>query len=218
MAMVENNNKRQYTQYKRHVNESGERVNAQTVNSLQKDVNVTQKETNDVKDKAFEERVYTILENNLYCNSCSIDYFQDGEKINLNESDNICILPNTSQVSVQDQTKPGEFKSIRIYSPYGAGVEMNDFFLVTSQEVPTGSSIKYYIEMYTGERWPIEANQIKLPLHLTQNIVNGFVLVAQLKPNHLNEYPVINGYGILYWDAQVEANYGLTNPDLMRFP
>lgn len=60
--------------------------------------------------------------------------------------------------------------------------------------------------------------QIKLPLHLTKNITQGFVLVAQFTPNQLNEYPVLNGYGILYWDAQVEANYGLTNPDLMRFP
>lgn len=218
MAMNENINKRQYTQYKRHVNESGERVNAETVNSLQKDVNITQKETNDVKDKAFEERVYTILENNLYCNSCSIDYFQDGKKINLTDSNNIYIIPQTSQVSLKDKTKSGEFKSIRIYSPHGADIEMNDFFLITSQEVPVGASIKYYLEMYTGERWPIEANQIKLPLHLTRNITQGFVLVAQLTPNQLNEYPVLNGYGILYWDAQVEANYGLTNPDLMRFP
>jgi hypothetical protein len=110
MAMNENNNKRQYTQYKRHVNDSGERVNAQTVNALQEDLNVTQQETNDVKDKAFEERVYTILENNLYCNACSIDYFQDGKKINVTDSNNICILDKTSQMSLQDKTQPGEFK------------------------------------------------------------------------------------------------------------
>jgi hypothetical protein len=72
--------------------------------------------------------------------------------------------------------------------------------------------------MHTGERWPIEANQIKLPLHLSKNIKNGFSLVAEFTPNGKNEAPVLNGYGILYWDAQVEANYGLTNPDLMRFP
>jgi hypothetical protein len=218
MAMNEVNNKRQYTQYKRHVNESSERVNAQTVNKLQNDINVTQLDNTDIKDKAFEERVYTILENNLYCNSCSIDYFKTGEKINLADSSNICILPNTSQVSLKDNTESGEFRSVTIYSPYGSSIEMNDFFLVTSQEVPTGASIKYYLETHTGERWPIETNQIKLPLHLTKNLIGGFTLVAQFKPNHLNECPVLNGYGILYWDAQVEVNYGLTNPDLMRFP
>lgn len=218
MALNENNNKRQYTQYKRHVNESGERINAQTVNKIQEDINVSQKDSTDIKDKAFEERVYTILENNLYCNSCSIDYFKTGEKINLNESENICVLENTSQLSVEDTTQPGLFKSMVIYSPYGSGIKMNDFFLVTSQEVPVGASIKYYIEIYNGERWPIEANKTKLPLHFSEDISNGFKLIAQFTPNNLNEYPVLNGYGVLYWDAQVEANYGLTNPDLMRFP
>ena len=31
-------------------------------------------------------------------------------------------------------------------------------------------------------------------------------------------YTKLNGYAILYWDAKVEEAYGLTNPDLMRFP
>ena len=218
MALYENNNKRQYTQYKRHVNDSSEKVDAKTVNALQKDINVIQKEDADIKDKAFEERVYTILENNLYCNSCSIDYFQNAEKINQAESDNICILDNTSQLSLKNIYHSGEFKSIVIHSPFGIDVAMNDFFLVTSQEVPVGASITYYLELNTGERWPIEPNKAKLPLHFTKDITNGFSLVAKLKPNQLNEYPVLNGYGVLYWDAQVEANYGLTNPDLMRFP
>ena len=218
MALTENNNKRQYTQYKRHINESGERVDARTVNSLQQDVNATQVESNAIKDKAFEERVYTILENNLYCNACSIDYFQDGRKINEAESNNIQMLTKTSQVTLKDNTTSGEFKSAKIYSVHGTHIELNDFFLVTSQEVPVGSSIKYFLEMHTGERWEIQANQIKLPLHLSKNIVNGFSLIAQITPNAQHECPVINGYGILYWDAQVEANYGLTNPDLMRFP
>ena len=218
MALNENNNKRQYTQYKRHVNESSERVNAQTVNSLQSDINATQIETNDVKDKAFEERVYTILENNLYCNSCSIDYFKDGKKVDDDSSTNIMLDNKTSQITLKKINEPGEFKTKKIYSPHGADIEMNDFFLVTSQEVPVGASIKYYLETYTGEKWPIEANQIKLPLHLTKNLTQGFCIVAKITPNQLNECPVINGYGVLYWDAQVEKNYGLTNPDLMRFP
>ena len=218
MALNENNNKRQYTQYKRHVNESGERINAQTINKIQQDVNDIQIQDSNIKDKAFEERVYTILDNNLYCNSCSIDYFKDGQKINDNESNNIKIISETHQLTVDDATSPGEFKSVIIESPYGPHIELNDFFLVTSQEVPIGASIKYYLELKSGERWPIEVNQTKLPLHLTNNLKDGFCLIADIKPNQLNEYPVINGYGVLYWDAQVEANYGLTNPDLMRFP
>ena len=86
MALNDHNSTRQYTKYKRHVNESHERVDASTVNTLQDDLNVQQKETNEVKDTAFEERVYTIFNNNLYVNAMFVDYFKSGEYINLNES------------------------------------------------------------------------------------------------------------------------------------
>ena len=61
MAFQDYDKNRQYTKYKRHVNESHERVNADTVNTLQTDLNNQQQETNSVKDTAFEERVYTIF-------------------------------------------------------------------------------------------------------------------------------------------------------------
>ena len=218
MAMYENIPKRQYTQYKRHVNDSGERIDAKTVNTIQENINVTQIDSNDIKDKTFEERVYTILENNLYCNSCTIDYFRNGEKINDNESNNINLDINKRQVQIKDTSRPATFISQTIQSPHGSDIELNDFFLVVNHEIPVGSSIKYYIETYTGERWPLKANEVKLPLHLSKNITNGFTFIAELTPNQLGETPVINGYSVLYWDAQVEANYGLTNPDLMRFP
>ena len=218
MALNENNNKRQFTQYKRHVNESAERVNAESVNTVQSDVNKTQLEANAIKNKAFEERVYTIFENNLYANAMFIDYFSTGEYINLTNSNNIKLSKNTNQLILENNLSSGIFKSTRIYSNYGPEIELNDFFLITSQDVPVGAEIKYYLELYTGERWSIEANQIKLPLHLINNIINGFSLVAEMKPNALGEYPKLNGYAILYFDAQVEANYGLVNPDLMRFP
>ena len=218
MAMYENIPKRQYTQYKRHVNDSGERIDAKTVNTIQENINVTQIDSNDIKDKTFEERVYTILENNLYCNSCTIDYFRNGEKINDNESNNINLDINKRQVQIKDTSRPATFISQTIQSPHGSDIELNDFFLVVNHEIPVGSSIKYYIETYTGERWPLKANEVKLPLHLSKNITNGFTFIAEFTPNQLGETPVINGYSVLYWDAQVEANYGLTNPDLMRFP
>ena len=95
---------------------------------------------------------------------------------------------------------------------------MNDFFLITNQDVPVGAEIKYYLETNKGERWPILANALKLPLHLTENIKNGFKVVAELKSNSLGESPLLNGYAVLYWDAKVEEDYGMTNPDLKRFP
>lgn len=218
MPLQDYDKTRQYTKYKRHVNDSNEKVNAGTVNKIQSDINEQQHETNLVKDTAFEERVYTIFNNNLYTNAMFVDYYKQGQYLNLNESDNVEIDFEKTQLSLKAGSKSGTAVSSKIYSVHGSDVEMNDFFLITNQDVPVGAEIKYYLETNKGERWPILANALKLPLHLTENIKNGFKVVAELKSNSLGESPLLNGYAVLYWDAKVEEDYGMTNPDLQRFP
>ena len=218
MPLQDYNKTRQYTKYKRHVDDSNEKVNAGTVNKIQSDINEQQHETNLVKDTAFEERVYTIFNNNLYANAMFVDYYKQGQYLNLNESDNVEINFEKTQLSLKAGSKSGTAISSKIYSVHGSDVEMNDFFLITNQDVPVGAEIKYYLETNKGERWPILANALKLPLHLTENIKNGFKVVAELKSNSLGESPLLNGYAVLYWDAKVEEDYGMINPDLKRFP
>ena len=147
-----------------------------------------------------------------------VDYYKQGQYLNLNESDNVEINFEKTQLSLKAGSKSGTAISSKIYSVHGSDVEMNDFFLITNQDVPVGAEIKYYLETNKGERWPILANALKLPLHLTENIKNGFKVVAELKSNSLGESPLLNGYAVLYWDAKVEEDYGMTNPDLKRFP
>ena len=218
MPLQDYDKTRQYTKYKRHVDDSNEKVNAGTVNKIQSDINEQQHETNLVKDTAFEERVYTIFNNNLYTNAMFVDYYKQGQYLNFNESDNVEINFEKTQLSLKAGSKSGTAISSKIYSVHGSDVEMNDFFLITNQDVPVGAEIKYYLETNKGERWPILANALKLPLHLTENIKNGFKVVAELKSNSLGESPLLNGYAVLYWDAKVEEDYGMTNPDLQRFP
>ena len=218
MPLQDYNKTRQYTKYKRHVDDSNEKVNAGTVNKIQSDINEQQHETNLVKDTAFEERIYTIFNNNLYTNAMFVDYYKQGQYLNLNESDNVEINFEKTQLSLKAGSKSGTAISSKIYSVHGSDIEMNDFFLITNQDVPVGAEIKYYLETNKGERWPILANALKLPLHLTENIKNGFKVVAELKSNSLGESPLLNGYAVLYWDAKVEEDYGMTNPDLKRFP
>ena len=218
MPLQDYDKTRQYTKYKRHVDNSNEKVNASTVNKIQSDINEQQHETNLVKDTAFEERVYTIFNNNLYTNAMFVDYYKQGQYLNLNESNNVEINFEKTQLSLKAGSKSGTAISSKIYSVHGSDVEMNDFFLITNQDVPVGAEIKYYLETNKGERWPILANALKLPLHLTENIKNGFKVVAELKSNSLGESPLLNGYAVLYWDAKVEEDYGMTNPDLQRFP
>ena len=218
MPLQDYDKTRQYTKYKRHVDDSNEKVNAGTVNKIQSDINEQQHETNLVKDTAFEERVYTIFNNNLYTNAMFVDYYKQGQYLYLNESDDVEINFEKTQLSLKAGSKSGTAISSKIYSVHGSDVEMNDFFLITNQDVPVGAEIKYYLETNKGERWPILANALKLPLHLTENIKNGFKVVAELKSNSLGESPLLNGYAVLYWDAKVEEDYGMTNPDLKRFP
>jgi hypothetical protein len=217
MALNDHNSTRQYTKYKRHVNESQERVDAGTVNQLQDDLNVQQQETNTIKDTAFEERIYTIFNNNLYTNAMFVDYFKTGEYLNMNKSSNVAIEHSKTQLSI-DKGNTGTAISTEIYSVHGAEIELNDFFLIANEHVPVGAEIKYYLETHTGERWPILPNALKLPLHLSENLKFGFKVIIDMKANALGESPLLNGYAILYWDAKVEENYGMTNPDLMRFP
>ena len=219
MPLNEFDNKRQYTKYKRHVNESQERVDANTINKLQSDLSVQQQETNTVKDTAFEERIYTIFNNNLYANAMFVDYFKTGEYIDLNKSYNVSFDYSKTQLNIKNPISVnGSATSVTIHSVHGEGIELNDFFLITNEYIPVGAEIKYYLEMNTGERWPIVPNSLKLPLHLTENITQGFRVIIEMRANALNESPLVNGYAVLYWDAQVEKNYGMTNPDLQRFP
>ena len=218
MALQDYDKNRQYTKYKRHVNESHERVNADTVNTLQSDLNAQQQETNAVKDTAFEERVYTIFNNNLYTNAMFVDYFKTGEYVDMNSSHDIVVNYPTTQLSLDKNKSDGVCVSTIVYSVHGSDVEMNDFFLIANEDIPVGASIKYYIENSYGQRWPILPNVLKLPMHLSEGLRYGFRVIIELQANALKETPKLNGYAILYWDAKVEEAYGLTNPDLMRFP
>lgn len=219
MALNDYNSNRQYTKYKRHVNEALERVDATTVNTLQDDINEQQSESNKIKDTAFEERVYTIFNNNLYVNAMFIDYFKSGEYINQYAStEGIMVDAPKTELTLKPSIPYGDAVSMVIHSVHGPEIELNDFFLITNEEIPVGASIKYFLELSTGERYPILANQLKTPMHLHKNIINGVKLVISMKANGLGEKPKLSGYALLYWDAQVEENFGFTNPELQRFP
>ena len=148
MALQDYDKNRQYTKYKRHVNESHERVNAETVNTLQNDLNTQQRETNSIKDTAFEERVYTIFNNNLYTNAMFVDYFKTGEYIDMNSSRNIVVDYPMTQMTIDKNSEDGNGLCVStiVYSIHGSDVEMNDFFLIANEDIPVGASIKYYIE------------------------------------------------------------------------
>ncbi len=224
MALNDFDSKRQYTRYTRHVNNAHEHVKAEHLNRLQHDVNIQQVETNNVKDTAFEERVYTIFENNMYTNAMFIDSFRHAEYVNLDKSQNVVTDFETSRLMLKKDpdtniTYPqGVLSSVVITSPYGEEIKMNDFFFIADEYKPVGSEIKYYIRNFRKERWPLRPNTLKTPQHLSIPIQYGFSVVIEMYANALGESPILNGYAILYWDSGVEEALGMTNPDLARFP
>ena len=206
MALSDYNNNRTYTKYKRHVDDSKERISALDVNKIQTDLAEQQQETNLVKDTAFEERVYTIFENNLYTNAMFFDRFNNGEHVNLSESNNVLINYEKHRLELQEGMQYGEMVSLRVESVHGPGINLNDFFLVSNEYIPTGAKIEWYLENVFGELWPITSNKLRTPLHLSRDIENGLVIHARLYANAMGESPVVNGYALLYWDAKVELN------------
>ena len=218
MALNENNTKKTYTKYKRHVDESKERISAETVNIIQDDIAEQQVESNKIKDKAFEERLYTIFNNNLYTNAMFKDILQNGEYVDMELSNNIRFNYEEQKIELVPNKTSGIFVSKIVQSIHGPEIELNDFFVITSETAPIGSSIKYYLETRTGTRWPVLQNALKLPMHVTDGVENGFRIIIELKANDLGESPSVNGYAVLYHDKQIEENYGLINPDLQRFP
>ena len=218
MAMNDLDTTRTYTKYKRHVNDSTERVDAQTINQIQEDIQTKQEDTNTIKDTAFEERLYTIFENNNYVNAMFKDLLENGNFINATKSSNYNLDPNLKNVSITKDQSEATITSIKLHSSFGEDIELNDFFLVTNEYKPVGTSIKYFLQNVHGEKYQIKSNSLKTPLHLSQNIILGFELIIELKANDLGESPVLNDYAILYWDAQIEKNIGMVNPDLQRFP
>lgn len=217
MGMNDLDTTRRYTKYKRHVNDSSERIDANDINQIQQSINEHQKDTNVIKDTAFQERVYTIFENNLYANAMFLDAYENGEYIDKTKSNNYLLNANLNNISIDKNSTSGIVTSTVIHSVHGLEIETNDFFLITNEYIPVGASIKYYIRLLSGERYPITSNALKTPLHLSKNI-NGFNVVIELTKNSLGESPIVNGYALLYWDAEVEKNYGMINPDLQRFP
>lgn len=218
MAIQEMDSTRKYTKYKRHTNESSERIQAETINTIQKDTQAAQIDRNIIKDTAFEERVYTIFNNNLYVNAMFVDPYENGNYIQMLHSKNVKLNESLFNISLDNKETEGFVQSCHIASVHGDEIGINDFFLVTNQQIPVGASIEYYLQLNNGQRYQIKENSLKTPLHFTNNITYGINLITVLKPNALGESPVVNDYALLYWDEQVEKNLGLINPDLQRFP
>ena len=133
MALNDYENKKKYTKFKRHVDDSKERINAESINKIQEGISEQQVETNKIKNRAFEERVYTIFENNLYTNAMFKDTLENGEYLNMTQSSNTYFNTDELNIQLTKNSTSGEIKSTKIYSVHGPQIELNDFFLISNE-------------------------------------------------------------------------------------
>ncbi len=205
-----------YTKFQRHVNNSNEVVNADHINVVQQAVNEAESNIVSLRDYDFMDKVMTTFENNLYANSMFANEINDQEYIDGTLSKNISYINEERSIIVNNASGAGELITTTIQSSLGDGAFLNDFFLVVDQYVPVGASINYFLINQAGDKYPINPNTPKTPLHVYANIT-GFKIKAEMTKNALGETPKIFALAVLFFDSAVEAGYGLTNPDLQRF-
>lgn len=208
---------RVYTKFQRHVDNAEEVISAKHINQVQEALGDTEQNVGKLKDYRFIDSVLFSFDSNLYVNSMFGDEVNNKKYIDFTLSTAIKHDEKERSIYVENKSLAGDVLTTRITSSIDEEVPLNDFFLVTDHYIPQGASIKYHLVTDMNETFPILPNEPKVPT----TILNGTPSVrvkAILTKNSLGETPKLYGLALLFFDPAVEAQYGLINPDLRRFP
>lgn len=206
---------RVYTKFTRHIDNAKEPVSADHVNDVQSSISDAERNINRLHDEQFLDKVMFSFDNNLFVNSLFANETNDRQYTDFTLSSHIQLNENERSIYVDNVSLSGELLTTRIHSSVGGGIPLNDFFLVTDEHIPTGASIKYYLVSDNEEVFPIKPNEVK-PCHMFVRVMDVRIK-AVLTKNALGESPKVYGLSLMFFDPAVEAQYGLTNPDLRRF-
>ena len=209
-------NNRIFTKFQRHIDNGNEIIEANDVNKIQSSVSSAEKSIANLQNTAFHENVLFQFDNNLYVNSLFTDELGDLRNIDIPSSKNIYHNTEEQYITVRDDASISELYTTKIVSTLGEGFILNDFFLVTDEYKPHGTSIEYYIITDKNEVYPIKANDTKNPCTI-HNDVTAITLKAILTNNTLNESPKLYAIAISFFDRGVEEQYGFTYPDISRY-
>jgi len=213
---MDNENNRVFTKFQRHVNNAAETVSADHIGAVQ--AALTQAETgiSKLRDTQFRERVLDILDNNYYANAMFVNEVNDQSYLDLTLSRNVSFEDEDGSIQLNRGVGTGVVCSTIVQSSLGDGIRLQDFFLVVDHNIPAGSDIRYFLVDREGAKYPLTANETKLPMHVYAE-VTGYRIQAEMRTNAVGESPQIFGMAVLFFDEGVEGEYGLTNPDLQRF-
>ena len=209
-------NNRIFTKFQRHIDNGNEIIEANDVNKIQSSVSSAEKSIANLQNTTFHEKVLFQFDNNLYVNSLFTDELGDLRNIDIPSSKNIYHNTEEQYITVSNEVSISELYTTKIVSTLGEGFILNDFFLVTDEYKPHGTSIEYYIITDKNEVYPIKANDTKNPCTI-HNDVTAITLKAILTNNTLNESPKLYAIAISFFDKGVEEQYGFTYPDISRY-
>lgn len=174
---------------------------------------ITRHDIAEFGDNTFLNSVKISFDNNKYTNSMFVNEVKDREYSDFYLSDNIVYNSIESCLKVKDLTKNGVYYSTEKCTDETYKSQLNNFFLVVDEVIPTGCDIIYHIITDDNRNFLIKANDT-VPLVL--NIpCYSFRIKANLLSNKINT-PVINGFAVLYYDDYVQKAYRLINVDLSK--
>ncbi|WP_459482543.1 hypothetical protein [Clostridium saccharoperbutylacetonicum] len=174
---------------------------------------ITRHDIAEFGDNTFLNSVKISFDNNKYTNSMFVNEVKDREYSDFYLSDNMVYNSIESCLKVKDLTKNGVYYSTEKCTDETYKSQLNNFFLVVDEVIPTGCDIIYHIITDDNRNFLIKSNDT-VPLVL--NIpCYSFRLKANLLSNKINT-PVINGFAVLYYDDYVQKAYRLINVDLSK--
>lgn len=174
---------------------------------------ITRHDIAEFGDNTFINSVKISFDNNKYVNSMFVNEIKDREYSDFYLSENVVYNSIESCLKVKDLTKNGVYYSVEKCTDETYKSELNNFFLVTDEVIPTGCDITYHIITNDNRNFLIKSNDT-VPLVLNVPCYS-FRLRAYLSSNKINT-PVINGFAILYYDEYVHKAYRLINVDLSK--
>lgn len=210
---------RKFTKYQRHVNNAQEVISADHINTIQKSVNVAENNVIDLHANEFLNKTIFVFNNNIYVNQMFVDLFENQQFINMSKSRNSFFDSKERILFVNGDVSETSIYTESLYTK--SDVLPNDFVVMIDCYIPPGANIDVFISTNNKDYYPIRYNDITKPnrIKFKNNTSNDFELTLKfkVKKNYQNESPKISGFSVMWFDASVEREYGLTNPDLGQF-
>lgn len=205
---------KQITPFKPHINNGGEIVSAEHINSIHKAINQVEKEQLVIADRQFKQQAFFALECSTYANSLFLDDLENPYKIFMAQSKDIMYDSQETCVKIVDNGNVmfGEMLTVKNSSQYPTAI--NEFGIVVDDYVPKGAAIKYFISPDGRSYFPIKPN-VGEPLKL-KTFGNEIFLKVQFLKNKNYESPKLYGWGILYRDPIVDKMHSIGHVELSK--